>query len=185
MALTLITTAGATNSNSYATVSEANTYHDSIREQADQTWSALHDGKKERLLAMATRLIDEHFVFLGYKKNHDQALQWPRVGVLKDGKYSQALFDHLDRDTIPDFVKKATAEFSRILHSEDTTADDDTAGFKQLMVQGISLTMDQSSRISKGVIRSSVFSMLRKYGDYIPSLNAGSGGIGQNRLVRS
>ena len=92
MALTLITTAGATNSNSYATVAEANTYHDSIREQADQTWSALHDGKKERLLAMATRLIDEHFVFLGYKKNHDQALHWPRVGVLKDGKYSQALF---------------------------------------------------------------------------------------------
>lgn len=185
MALTLITTAGATNSNSYATVSEANTYHDSIREEADQVWSALHDGKKERLLVMATRLIDEHFVFLGYKRNSNQALHWPRSGVVKDGKYAYGTFENLDETTIPQFVKDATSEFARLLSAEDTTADDDTAGFKQLMVQGISLTMDQSSRLSKGVIRSSVYSILRKYGDYIPSLNAGSGGIGQNRLVRS
>jgi len=185
MSLTLITTPGATNSNSYATVAEANTYHDSVREEADLVWSALHDGKKARLLVMATRLIDEHFVFLGHEKNNDQALAWPRTGVLKDGKYATGLVDTVDNDTIPQFVKDATAEFARILSAEDTTADDDTAGFKQIMVQGISLTMDQSSRVSKGVIRSSVYSILRKYGDYIAPLNAGSGGIGQNRTVRA
>ena len=185
MSLTLITTPKATNANSYATVAEANTYHNTIREEADLVWSALHDGKKARLLAMATRLIDEHFIFLGFKSENDQSLQWPRSGVLVDGKYAQGVLDHLDRDTIPQFVKDATSEFARILSAEDTTADDDTAGFKQIMVQGISLTMDQSSRISKGVIRSSVYSTLRKYGDYIPSLNAGSGGIGQNRTVRA
>ena len=185
MALTLITTAGATNANSYATVAQADTYHDSIREQADLVWSALHDEKKKRLLVQATRLIDEHFVFLGFKTNSDQNLQWPRQGVLKDGKYAQGIIDTLDQQSIPQFVIDATSEFARILSAEDTTADDDTAGFKQIMVQGISLTMDQSSRVSKGVIRSSVYSILRKYGDYIAPLNAGSGGIGQNRTVRA
>lgn len=185
MSLTLITTPKATNANSYATVAEANSYHDTIREQADLVWTALTTGKKERLLAMATRLIDEHFVFLGHKTENDQALQWPRTGVLVDGKYAMGLIDTIDNQTIPDFVKNATSEFARILSAEDTTADDDTAGFKQIMVQGISLTMDQSSRISKGVIRSSVFSILRKYGDYVPSLNAGSGGIGQQKIVRA
>lgn len=185
MALTLITTAGASNSNSYATVAEANTYHDSVREQSDLVWSALHDGKKERLLVQATRLIDEHFVFLGNKTFSDQNLQWPRQGVLKDGKYAQGIIDTLDQQSIPQFVKDATAEFARILSAEDTTADDDTAGFKQIMVSGISLTMDQTTRISKGVIRSSVYSILRKYGDYIAPLNAGAGGISQNRIVRA
>jgi hypothetical protein len=185
MSLTLIATPKATNANSYATVAEADTYHDSIREQADLVWSALHTGKKERLLVQATRLIDEHFVFLGYKSDSNQALHWPRAGVVKDGKYAHSTFQNLDEDTIPQFIKDATAEFARILSAEDTTADDDTAGFKQIMVQGISLTMDQSSRVSKGVIRSSVYSILRKYGDYIPPLNAGSGGIGQNRTVRA
>lgn len=185
MALTLITTPAATNANSYATVAEADTYHDSIREQADLVWSALHTEKKKRLLVQATRLIDEHFVFLGHEKDSNQALAWPRTGVLKDGKYASGLVDTIDNDTIPQFVKDATAEFARILSAEDTTADDDTAGFKQIMVQGISLTMDQSSRISKGVIRSSVYSILRKYGDYIAPLNSGSGGIGQNRTVRA
>ena len=185
MSLTLITTPKATNANSYATVAEANTYHNTIREEADLVWSALHDGKKARLLAMATRLIDEHFVFMGYKSDSTQALHWPRSGVVKDGKYAHGTFQNLDENTIPQFVKDATSEFARILSAEDTTADDDTAGFKQIMVQGISLTMDQSSRISKGVIRSSVYSTLRKYGDYIPSLNAGSGGISQSRTVRA
>ena len=86
MALTLITTPGATNSNSYATVAEANTYHDSIREQADQVWSALHDGKKERLLAMATRLIDEHFVFLGYKKRSRSSITMAKIRSIKRWK---------------------------------------------------------------------------------------------------
>ena len=185
MPLTLVTTAGATNANSYATVAEADAYHDSIREQADLLWTALHTAKKERLLVQATRLIDEHFIFLGFKTNSNQNLQWPRSGVLKDGKYAQGVIDTVDQTTVPQFVKDATAEFARILNAEDTTADDDTAGFKQIMVQGISLTMDQSTRISKGVIRSSVYSILRKYGDYIPPLNAGSSGIGQSRVVRS
>tara|TARA_R100001463_G_scaffold114400_1_gene169630 strand:- start:19 stop:573 length:555 start_codon:yes stop_codon:yes gene_type:complete len=170
---TINSTPKSASANSYLTLAEANTYMETVRPENEQTWLKQSEPTRERLLMLATRTIDDHFQFLGRKSDStNQALQWPRSGVSKDGKWTKAHYDNFDQDTVPAVIKNATAELARHMVDSDKFAEPDGAGIKQLAVGGINLTFNEDDRQAKGVIPSHVYSMLRKYGKYYPNLNS-------------
>jgi hypothetical protein len=146
---TLNATPGAEDANSYATVQEANAYHDSRLHSED--WTAADVGTKTVALIMATRLIDSLYDWTGDIASGQQALLWPRVGMSRRtgsgrsgwnpgaGWYGGAY--PIASDVIPPELKNATAEFARQLIGEDRSADSDieTQGLKSLRAGPVSL----------------------------------------------
>tara|TARA_R100000231_G_scaffold29723_1_gene26316 strand:- start:10 stop:561 length:552 start_codon:yes stop_codon:yes gene_type:complete len=181
---TLNATAKSASANSYLTLAEANTYMETVRPENEQTWLKQSEPTRERLLMLATRAINDHFKFIGYKTDSDQALQWPRQAVSVDGKWSKNVTKYFDNDTVPAVVKNATAELARHMVDTDKFAEPDGAGIKQLAVGGINLTFNETDRDAKGVIPSHVYSMLRKYGEYYPSLNSKMTRIQTAQVIR-
>ena len=105
---------GLTNANSYASVAEADAYHDSRLHSL--AWTAAQTPVKERALAMATTTLDAMTSWHGTRQSAEQALAWPRTGVVYDGL-------RINGDVIPAPLKRATAELARLLIAEDLTQD--------------------------------------------------------------
>lgn len=157
MALTLIATAGASDANSYATVVEADAYHEEHLYATN--WSSAATATQDIALVWATRLLDEMMEWSGRKNTQTQALRWPRSLVFGPDGYP------VDSSVIPQFLKDATAEFARKLIEEDRT-DEGSArtlkGFKKLVVGPIELTVDAYTE--KPVMPPSVWSIIKFYG---------------------
>ena len=90
---------------SYASVSYADTYW-SNRSTSPYaaTWAAATTAQKESALRMATQYIDTTYYWDGYSAYSDQELAWPRNDLYDDQGYAVYI------DTIPEALKKATAE---------------------------------------------------------------------------
>lgn len=127
---TLDATVGGTDSNSYATRAEANTYFDNRLNAT--TWSALSDDDKDRALITATSRIEQES-FVGTVADEDQALQWPRDGVV-DRNGNEVL-----ETEIPQQVKNAQYEYALTL----------TGGTTQLLPSGL----DQFTEVKVGSIQ--------------------------------
>jgi hypothetical protein len=109
----LITTAGATNANSYASLLEAEAYMATLTFKA--AWTGV-DALKEAALQQATRLLDT-LLYQGTKATYSQALQWPRYNATdRNGFYYLS-------DSIPTALKNATAEFAFRLMEADRAKD--------------------------------------------------------------
>ena len=161
MATLLIASVGALDANSYCTLAEANSYHDTRLHNSD--WLAATDPNKEKALLWATRLLDTHYDFRGFPVSLSQALRWPRTGIFnRDGIYISPL-------TIPKDIKMAQMELALSLLLEDRTIDSDTIGLKSLKVDVIQLEFDSSQ--TKEPITQSVQSLLAPYGTYLMSAN--------------
>src|SRR5512136_2371555 len=119
MALTLIKEdgTGLSNSNSYASRADGNSYHEGHVAASD--WTAATDAQKEAALVMATRAIDALFRFTGWKRTAEQALQWPR-SECRDVERS-AGEEFLADDAVPACVRDATCELARHFLAEDRT----------------------------------------------------------------
>lgn len=114
MALALIATPGDAAANTYATIAEADAYHES-HVYAD-TWNSQSLPKREQALVWATRLLDQCFTWNGVIAASSQALRWPRSGAYTaDGV-------RLANTAIPRDIVRATAELARWLLSSDRTA---------------------------------------------------------------
>lgn len=138
---TLVATAGAVNANSYCTLAEGNTYHESHLYAS--TWTDGEDDNKIIALVWATRLLDEQYDWVGEKISSTQALRWPRSGVIdRDGW-------EVDFDTIPQFLKNATAELARQLMTSDRfgTRDSAQAGIKSVKAGSVAVEFDSLDRI--------------------------------------
>ncbi len=79
MAVTIDATIGGASSNSYATLAQADTFHESNLYSSD--WDDATDDQKNRGLVMATRMLDDFFDWLGGAVGATQALLWPRIDV--------------------------------------------------------------------------------------------------------
>lgn len=113
MAITLISTAGATNANSFVSLEEANEYLNAHVEFP--AWVSLDDEDKKRNLITATRTLDL-LIYSGRKSTTTQALTWPRTGVYDyDGNSLQG---------VPKLLKEAVCEL--VIHW--LTEDDNLAG---------------------------------------------------------
>lgn len=111
MAVTVVATPGSASANSYATIAEADTYHEAHPHAA--AWDDADDDQKGRALVTATRLLDELFVWKGSVVDDVQALLWPRSGVYEWSGYAVA------EDAIPARLRNATAEYARVLIEDE------------------------------------------------------------------
>lgn len=151
---TVETGAGVAGANAYCTVAFADDYHDAHLYAA--TWTAAGDLQRQRALAMASRLLDEHVEWHGTKYDEDNPLSWPRYGARDRDGYV------IDNDEIPTDLKRATAELARHLLGEDLTVEDDTKGFKELAAGSLRMVIDKADRIP--VIPDAVYRIIRPLG---------------------
>lgn len=109
------TGAGLVDSNSYASLAEANAY---FADRANTVWAALDDTAKQAALIQATDYIDQRFGmrFVGIKAvtlereyDHEQALEWPR---LKTGQESWDFVDLTETGVVPTKLKFACSEYA-------------------------------------------------------------------------
>jgi hypothetical protein len=169
VAATIDATPGGVSANSYCTVAEATSYNDAHISGA--VWTAATDDAKIRALITATQLLDSHVTWTGAPTTTTQALAWPRIGMLEP---NYALIDPINFATIPSTaipsnLKKAVAEYGRLLLGNDPTAPSDTelAGISSLRAGSVELTFrspsEASASASRAVVPSSVMAYIRTW----------------------
>jgi hypothetical protein len=75
---------GLANAESYASVADATAYHAS---RGNAAWALASTLNQEIALRNATDYLERKYVFRGTRKTLQQALLWPRVGVIIDYIY--------------------------------------------------------------------------------------------------
>jgi hypothetical protein len=176
MALTLIKEdgTGRNDANSYASVADADAYHDGHLYAA--AWTAASGANKEKALVMATRLIDGQFQFEGVKTKDVQTLQWPREGCHDpdaDGWSGGTVADNV----VPKGVIEATCEMARELLIADRTAAPAGEGLKYHNLGTEQTGCDKTD--TRPVISHVAQALLAKYGTLLKSKS------GAVRLVRA
>lgn len=129
---TFVTTPGAANATSYATVEEADDYH--LGRLHVDAWDTVDD--KEAALMWAAQVLDGWVVWTGLATYEVQARSWPRKGMFNRNGFAIA------ETTIPTELKYAQAELARQLAVSDLTADDDVRNkdIRSLTAGSVSLT---------------------------------------------
>ena len=117
MAATINATIKDANANSYVTLTEANSYFETVPDST--TWDNKTVDQKNRSLIAATRWIDS-FVYYGDRCDDGQALKFPRNNYQVDGV-------ELACSKIPNNIKYAQYELARAL-ANDTDAITGTSG---------------------------------------------------------
>lgn len=84
MALVVEDGTGLSTAESYISVADADTRHSDLGNTA---WAALSTGAKEAALRAATDYMEGSYrqAWKGTRRTRDQALSWPRYGVIVDG----------------------------------------------------------------------------------------------------
>ena len=175
MAATINATIKDANANSYVTLTEANTYFETVPDSS--TWTNKTDDQKNRALISATRWIDS-FVYYGDRCDDGQALKFPRNNYQVDGV-------ELACSTIPLNIKYAQYELARALanDSEAMVGNTGTDGnIEEVKLGDIQVKYNTSSQ-GTGVVNNvlDVYPWLQSYlGAYI----LGGAGSFQMRVVR-
>jgi len=117
VAATINATVKGENANSYVTLTEANSYFETVPDST--TWDNKTVDQKNRALIAATRWIDS-FVYYGDRCDDGQALKFPRNNYQVDGV-------ELACSKIPNNIKYAQYELARAL-ANDTDAITGTTG---------------------------------------------------------
>lgn len=138
MALVLDATPKGITANSYATLAQANAYHDG--RLFSSVWTSASDANKEIALVQATRLLDQSFEWQGGQTTIEQALRWPRYNTWSRDGINYSI------DLIPDPIVEATAELARLLLAVDREAEPGTLGLRSLRVGSIALEFDKMDR---------------------------------------
>ena len=175
MAATINATLKDANANSYVTLTEANSYFETVPDSS--TWTNKTDDQKNRALISATRWIDS-FVFYGDRCDESQALKFPRNNYQVDGV-------ELACSTIPLNIKYAQYELARALanDSEAMTGNVGTDGnIEEVKLGDIQVKYNIQSQGT-----GSVNNVLDKYPwlqSYLGAYMLGGAGSFQMRVVR-
>ena len=108
MAATITATLSSATANSYVTLTEANTYFETVPDSS--TWTDKTDDQKNRSLIAATRWIDT-LNYYGSRCDNGQALKFPRNNYKIDNV-------ELTCTTIPNNIKYAQFELARALAND-------------------------------------------------------------------
>lgn len=153
MTLVLDATPAGPSANAYCTADEADAYHDA--RGFNPEWTGATSGPKEQALVWATRQLDQ-LDWKGTKRHPlpgNQALRWPRAGIIDRD------FVRVDPDSIPSWLKNATAEWAFNLLKEDRTSD---AG--GIVTYGGKVgPISESSRIERNPVPASVLEIISPY----------------------
>ena len=114
MAVVLDDTVGGEDSNTYINLADAEIYFEKRLDSTD--WDNATDAVKDEALAMATRMLDDAYNFVGTIHTSAQALRWPRSYVYDiDGRY-------LTPEAIPEEIRNATCEQALYAMGRDVTS---------------------------------------------------------------
>jgi len=133
---TVETGTGATDSNSYCSVADADQYHEN--HSGSTVWSAASQANKEKALRLATQYLDLHYNWKFYRVTDEQALEWPKSYVQDRNGFA------IGSDVIPQQIKDATAHLALESLNGDTLLPDlaDEAAIKRLKVVAGPLTKE-------------------------------------------
>ncbi len=150
---TLDSTPGSASANSYTTVAEATTYHES--RLSSSAWTDATTDNKTISLIMATRVLDQMTNWTGISVDQIQALNWPLDGMIDKNEV-----EFIPVTEIPPELKEATAEFARLLLGTDLTLNSDIEDLKirSLSAGSVALTFDGG--VTAKVIPDSVYFLL-------------------------
>lgn len=153
MTLVLDSTSKSPTGNSYASLAEADAYHEA--RGFNDEWTSAQVETKNAALAWATRLM-ERLDFGGYVSSTTQALRWPRMVVFTpDGI-------EFSRTEVPQFVKDAQAELALYLLREDRTEDQGSVGISEVAVGSVDVKFNTVAGSSKAnYIPASVLDLLK------------------------
>lgn len=154
--------------NSYVSLDAADDYLSQNIHVAEQ-WAALNQDTREKLLAWATRYIDQRARWNGRPVASDQPLRWPRTGVKNADRIE------IPPSTIPPQLIAATCEMARYLIDDDRSAERPQDGLSSLKVDVISLVFKDGYTLPE--VPSEINNILSGLG----SLISGPGGFGRIR----
>lgn len=124
------------NANSYITVTEFKQYW--VNRGVDYE-TIISETEIKTLLIQATTYCDIRYRFVGEPVYEDQALQWPRDGVL-DSKGRDILYNE-----IPDELKNAICEIAKYRYDNgDNSLDDNNEGIINKKIGPVSVTYGSS-----------------------------------------
>ena len=107
---------GWSDTNAYLEVEDADQIIENYGNSSD--WSAATEEQKQNAIREATRYLDLHYYWDGYKVYEDQALKWPRYEMYdEDG-------NAIDEETIPEVLKQACAYLALKVIEGDTLLED-------------------------------------------------------------
>jgi hypothetical protein len=139
------------NSESYISVADADTYHTNM---GNHTWSSIQTVDKEAYLRRATQFMVGRYrnAWKGARVKPTQALDWPRIGVVIDDiagalgpqlRGSYGLYQ-LDYTTVPTEIKNACAELA-LRANIQALVKDQTQGIVSETVGPITIVYDKDS----------------------------------------
>ena len=175
MAATINATIKGENANSYVTLTEANSYFETVPDSS--TWTNKTDDQKKRALISATRWIDT-LVYYGDRCDDDQALKFPRTNYQVDGV-------ELACTLIPQNIKYAQFELANAL-ANDTDAITGSTGtdgnFEEVKLGDIQVKYNTKSQGTGSV--NNVFDVYPWLQSYLGAYVLGGAGSFQLRVVR-
>lgn len=151
---------GKSNSESYISVADADTYHS---DRGNTDWAALTTAEKERLLRISTDYMVAVYRLRwdGYRYVNTQSLDWPRIYVpVRDICSVNAYPEYVDFDVVPVQVKNACAELALKANGETLLADQ-TQGVTREKVGPIEVEYDKYSPQFKRYLQ--IDAMLNSY----------------------
>lgn len=169
--MTIISTPGDAQANSYVSVSYADTYFN--MSYGATAWGALANDVKEVLLVQSTRLLDSMYLWSGLiDSSSSQSLRWPRVGVVDMDRRA------VSGSIIPKAIMDATCEMALSIHTNAGYNPEENV-LDSMKVGPISMNFSEVSK--KPSIPKVVQDIIQDFG-YLNSF--GSSGIKQVNLVR-
>lgn len=123
-------------SNTYATLAQANQYFEDSRPST--VWTAATDDEKNAALLQARRLLDQMVDWVGARLYlGNQELEWPRQYV----KHSSGHF-FLDPNSVPDFLIWAQSEMAKTILTTDITTESEEVGIKKVQLDVFEIEYD-------------------------------------------
>ena len=175
MAATINATVKGENANSYVTLTEANSYFETVPDST--TWDDKTVDQKNRSLIAATRWIDS-FVYYGDRCDDGQALKFPRNNYQVDGV-------ELACSKIPLNIKYAQYELARAL-ANDTDAITGTSGkegnIEQAKLGDLEVKFNTASQGTGSV--NNILDVYPWLQSYLGAYMLGGAGSFQMRVVR-
>lgn len=152
-------TPGSATADSYATLTEANTYVTDRRVFAPTWWATATDPQKEQALRMAAILLDRCFDWTGNPVDGVQARAWPRSGMLTRNNFP---IPTSGATSIVIDLKEAQIEFALQLGAGDRFADNDAAkqGITSVKAGSVAVTFKDTDESTA----ESVDMMIRRMG---------------------
>lgn len=167
----LVTTIGAADANSYASVDEAQLYIDShfLPAAVVAKWNSATTPQKEATLIRAAQLLDRHVEWLGCIHTDTQALSWPRAFAVD--RYGRCI----ETTVIPGFLKEFQIETALwVLDQAGIVPLTENGEFDSIRVGALEIDFNEGGANRRSILPESVVAALSPMGRYKAQLPGGA-----------